>query len=297
MRTFIIGLFIVTFLAGAAAKMMNDSSNTTSWLGHILNVIGLKKNDQEQKDKINTIVKDFGNQKERFDEYIQDRERYLKDSQEQVGSLSQIVQDMSDRNSNVDVLRLKDLIHRFKDQNTIMIERGRQLEDFHQKQMQINQKIAQDYEKSSFMSATNRREFLQNIKDNLRQQQSLMDQQMQDNRLLKDKIQQVQENIKQVQHVKALKENTELVEKLQMISDKNQTALEKVSQQQEKLKVINEKNLASIDSIKERIDRLKQIKFNSIDDVHFHIQDQTQAINSRIQDQLEKARERRDNLR
>jgi hypothetical protein len=291
-RTLFVGLFIIALLAGVSAKMMDNSPNHTSWLGNILNAVGFKKQDQIQKTQFDEIVHKFGDQKDDFSQGLKDQQQFLKTSQEQMSSLSQLVQDKMNNNSNIDLLRLKELMKQFQDRSALLIEKGKELENFNDQRLKINQKIAFDSYESSLQSNIDRSKFIQSMKDNLRRQQEMINEQSQENKGLEEKIGQIRDQIQKVHDSVAFKENPQFTEQLKSLSDKTQAVLDNVHQKQEQIKATNQSNLANLESTRQRMDDLKQRSKNSIDQNRSHIQDQQQALNDRVQDQLERIRER-----
>lgn len=296
MRPFVIGLFIITLLAGIMAKMLSNhqsSSDQTGLVGNILNAIGVRKHAKEQTAQADEIARQFGEKKNSFSEYLQDQQRNLRSSREEMGSLTQIIKEVSNKESSVDILRLKELMKQCEDRTALLIEHGKEIEKFNEERMKANAKLALEADKNFFISNSDRNRLLAQIKDGLDQQNDRMSQQLQDNQALRNKIQQIHDQVQQMHDQELLKQNTQLAERLQTVSDKTQTVLDAVGHQEQKLQDVSQKNQIVLDSMKEKTDRLKQKNQDFMDRNRQNILDKTQAANDRIQDQLEKLQEHR----
>ena len=278
MRILFVGIFIIALLAGILGKIDKHSSST--WVGDFLNAVGLKQREQVQKVQVDQIVSQFSKERSTLWDELRDQQEYLRSSREQMGSLYQMVKDRSDRDANVDLLRLKELMKEFQDQSTILIEHGKQLEEFNRSRIKVNQDLALKSDVDQFISNSDRNRFLQNIKDKLDEQKQFIDQQMQRNSELKDKIHKIQDHINQMHDNIAFKENPELVEKLKSLSTKTKTVLDQVKEKQEKLQAMNQKNLASLDVSREKMADMKE-------------KSRSQTTSQRIQDQIQKLKDQR----
>ena len=292
MRTLFIGLFIIAFLAGIAAKTMNmPLAGQKSWVGHLLSMVGLQHKDESEKAQFNEIVHHFDRDKTDFTQYIKDQQQYLEDSQLQMSSLTQSIKDKLDRSSNMDLLRLRDLMKQYQDQNSLLIEHGKELIRFNQEQMNLRQKLVQDRTLASMESNSGRDRFMQNLRENLERQRDLMSQRVTENDALSDRIQQIKDQTQKMHDSVALKENPQFLEKLKDISEKTKSVLDRVKEQRERLQDMNQRNLADISLMKEKMENLKQRTVDLVGQNRARMQDQQQLMQDRVNDQMKRAKE------
>ncbi|MBI3602097.1 MAG: hypothetical protein HY209_04320 [Candidatus Omnitrophica bacterium] len=278
MRILLIGMFIIALLAGLAAKQLNQpSSDQRSWAGHVMNAVGLKDQERVERVQFNEIVHRFIEQKTKFTQNLQDQQQYLEGSRSQMASLTQIIKDRTDGDSNVDLLRLKDLMQRYQDQSTFLIEHGKELMQLNEQQIKIREKAVENADLASILSKSDRDQFIQGLRGKLDHQNDLMKQRMADSEALRDKMRQIKDQI-QAMHDGA-------------VSNKSQAALDKLKEDQEHLREINQKNLMALGAIKEKIDDLKQRNADQLAGSREHTRDQQQLLKDRLQDQLDRIRD------
>ncbi|MEI7998960.1 MAG: hypothetical protein WCH62_05585, partial [Candidatus Omnitrophota bacterium] len=273
-------------------KVMNSSSDKKSWIGHILSLVGLKNKDQVEKAQVKNIIDQVERQKDLFSQYLGDQRRYLAESREQMGSLSLQIKEMMDRDSNADLFRLKDLTKQMEDQTTLLIDQGKQIEEFNEQQKKLNQKVAQDADVASFVSNSDRNRFVDSFKDGLNQQQDFMRKQMQKTQELKSRMQQIQNQIKEASDQGAFKSNSQMADKMESQLNKVQSVLDDSKDRQQRLMEINQRNMTSIDSMSRKMDDIKRKNQDFMNQNKTHVGGQAQSFNNRIQDQLEKAKDR-----
>lgn len=288
MRTLFIGLFILAFLAGIAAKQMSHApAGQTSWLGGLMNMIGLKHNNEVQKAQIEQIVHPGRSKPKDFVQYLKDQQQALEDSRLRMSSLYQMIKDRSDRDTNVDLLRLKELMQRYQDQSAFLIEHGRQLMQLNEEQTKIREKLALQADLPS------QQRFLQAFNDNQSRQKELLALQMRDHEQVKDQAQQIRDQAQRMHDEAAFKKDSQFLEKLQSISEKSSSILDKVKEQQTHLKDLNQESFANLSSLTEKINDSKQKSADVIENNNQRNQAQEQILKDHLRDQLERIQDQR----
>lgn len=294
MRTLFIGLFILVFFAGIATQQMSHApAGQTSWLRGLMNMTGLKHSDEVQKAQIKQIVHQGEDKPEDFARYLKDQQQALEDSRLQVSSLYQIIKDRSDRDTNVDLLRLKDLMKRYQDQSALLIEHGKQLMELNEDQTKMRQKLASQAQPESFFSNSQQQGLLQNFQDNLSRQRDLFASQTRENGELKDRAEQIRNQVQKMHDNVAFKEDSRFLEKLQSLSEKSVSVLDKVKEQQARLKDLNQENLDKMSSLAEKINDTKQRSADLVEDNRQRAQDQEQILKDHLRDQLDRIQDQR----
>ncbi len=265
MRIFFIGMFIIALLAGLAAQQLNrPSSDQQSWLGHAMNAVGLKDRERAEKAQFDEIAQRFVEQKAGFTQHLKDQQQYLEDSKTQMASLMQTIKDRLDRDSNTDLLRLKDLLQQHQDQAALLIDRGKESLQLNEQRMKIPQ-------------------VMQDLKEKLDHQNDLMKQRMADSEALRDKMQQIKDQIQAMHDQTASKE----------IFDKSQAAFDKLKEEQERLRETNQQNSTALNAMKEKIDDLKQRNRDLVEQSRERMRDQQQLLKDRLQDQRDRMQDQR----
>jgi hypothetical protein len=270
-------IFIFAVLVGVFAKAVN--SDKTSFVGYFVNSIGLKDQTDEQKNQMRSLVAKFSLEKNKVSEYLKNQQAYMGSSQNEIGSFSQIIKEMSARHESVDLLRLKQLMKDFSDQNTLLIENGQKLVELKEKQKKANE------------VGFNR--FLQGSRDQLTHQREFIDEQIEKNKELKEKVAQMQVQIRQIRDDAISKEDSQVLDKLQFVSNKTMANLDQLKSQQDELKSMNTDNLSSIESVRDKVEDIKQKNRDKIEETSQRIKDQNDQLKDRIRDQMEKAKSRK----
>jgi hypothetical protein len=239
-QIFFISLLMIAFFGGILSKC---NSNHSSEGASFFNVLGFKTKEQLQAEQLNKYLST----------YLKDKDNLLGDIQQDVGPLSQAVRDASVKNDNVDLLRLKNLMAQFEDQNVLMIQDGKELLAFNDKQKKLNKKMADKSELDAFLSRSSQQELIAKQKDTLAQMQSNQ----------------------------AVKNNPQLAEKLNAVYNKTMSRLDTLKQQQEQLQYIKQNNSQTASSIKMKIEDQKR-----------HNEDLMRDNNDRMRDQMERMKDR-----
>jgi hypothetical protein len=270
----IIGLLIMATLVGVFARLIY-SHRPTQWMKSEEFTDNMNLN---EKQKLQDMIDRMEDQKRKLMEYVHDQQLYAQDRGSQMGSLSEIIQKMSARDKNFDLLRLKDLMKQFEDQSSLMIKNGSALVSFNEKQKKA-------YE-------SNKRFLDEKIEEELRLQQLFIEQQREKNKNLRDKIQEIRSQVQQLHDKNFVSEEAAVFEKLQSLSDNTLVSLDKLDSRREKLKILADTNAIHVASMKDRLDDLKQKNQDSVERNRIHTQDQTQKINDRIHDQMERNKDK-----
>jgi len=246
----LIALILIAFLGGILSKCNTAHVNQG---GAFFNVLGFKSKEQIQQEQLNQLM----------GKYLKDKNELLGGVQSEMGPLSQAVKDASDKDQNVDLLRLKGLMSRFEDQNVLMIEDGKELLNYNEQQKKRNKKMAQDADRAAFLSKSAQQELLARQKDTLEKQRDLIDQ------------------LQQLQQSDAIRNNAQLSSQLSNLSAKSSAALENLKQEQDHIDQLRQNSLRSPDELKQKIEDLKNRN-----------EDQLRQNNDRMRDQMERLRDK-----
>lgn len=240
MQITLIALIMIAFLGGMLSKCSSDKASNGS---SIFNMLGFKSKESIQKEQLDHLL----------GKYLKDKNSLVGEIQEDIGPLSKAVREASDTNSNVDLLRLKNLMSQFEDQNVLMIEDGKDLMAFHEKQKKLNKKMADQLEHDQFLSRAAQQELIAKQKDILAQMRGNA----------------------------ALTNDPKLNSQLNAVYDKTVARLDAIRSQQENVNALKQQSLNNAQSVKDRMDDQKR-----------RVEDQLRANNDRMKDQMERLKER-----
>ena len=252
-------LFVIILIFALLGGILNkcDSGHSSSG-GSFFNIFGIKSKEQIEKERLEKVVADF----------FKTQNQYLGDSQEESGALSKVIEEASSLDKNGDLLRLKSLVTQFEDQNVLMVENGKDIMAFKQKQDKINKKMAEEADLASFLSNGRQKEILEKQRDAMEKQREIMSK-------LHAQIEQMRQDPSK---------NTQFINKLDGASNKISSSLERLKEQQERMQDMKQNNLDRYESMKENLQSSQERN-----------KDKMRDMKDRIQDQLERAKDRRRN--
>lgn len=255
-------MLVFAFLGGLLSKCSPNQS--AEWGGSFFNVIGFKSKEQIQREQLDKLLH----------KYLQDQVEYMDNSKEDVESLSKMVENASDHDQNVDLLRLKYLMKQFEDLNVLMIEDGKELVTYNQNQRKKNKRNAQIAGEASLQSKGDQMSLLEKQKDTLERQEGLI-----------NELQQLMNN-------PGIQSNPSLANKLNSISNKSLSHLGQLKQEQDQIRKVNNRSIKN-SYMKEKMEDLRNKNQDSMRDSRMRIEDQTRQINDRIHDQMDRLKDMR----
>jgi hypothetical protein len=267
-----VGLLGVALFTGVFSTWLNKPDK--NWASGFFKSIGIGHEDSVLPEE---TVHKFQNKQESFNQYVKDQKIYLKDVKSQADNLSEIIQQMPDQDNDVSLVPLKDLIRKLKNQSEVLMDQQKKIEAFNERHKDLDYRHLRSVE---------------TLKDTLNEQDEFMTVQYSQYQELKSKLDLIQNKIQKISRNLTSSQVPQFTEKIQYLSAETKYHLDSARQRQDRIQRNNKDDIMENDFGKSKREDLQRRNQDSMANNHDRIEDQTRAINDRIRDQIEKAKDK-----
>ncbi len=307
-KYFVIILFILVFLAGLFSYHARLNEGKPTMMADALKAIGLKQSQEKSRNKIDQInlsvdkgmmnvrekIQDLRERQDYLRDAIKDRETILESQREQSSQILQMISNYNETHDQ-DLLRIKETMARFQDDTQLMIDHGRDMLRTYEEQRNFAQQIAENASLSKINQSATQSTIAERYNTLKEQNDLAMERNREITQSLKEKTEQMRLQMTDFIDRPSGTISTQqqaIKDHMAELMRKQQENMLKINEMQERIKQASDEARQKIKDNQQRLENIVENNRQMQDEAKQRLDDQKVANQLRIEDQMQKIRER-----